>query len=682
MAIGSLISFLKQRRTLFRAMFLILAGAYAIYCRLIDPDLAWFNTHMSRDLSRAMNWASLHPSSQDWFGPELNYNGGRLFGPAYYWVVGLVWSLARSIPATLFILHSITIAISLVYCRKLAKQEGTELAVVFFLLFILMPVHVSLSRTLWNPSLLIDCNLLAILCCHSICVSPEKVLYRFLFLLLTWFSLQIHLSALIGLLACLIVMTIRTRNYRFPIIFAAALIGYSATLLLCGGYFQAFANSLPVQFGLSGNGEHNLAGQFRLNSWLYHLFPDPTPLQDYEQFTLLFRLGLPLFPEKFWWIFQFLRLRYLFYFLFVIGNLVLVGELVVCWKESRKASFYTQLVVVWTFLCFSAFLFYTAKKTLPYRYGISLYPMQFLVVPLAWKSVGRLDFPKLAKRFVSGALFLFSLIIFVGEGYFLLTIYRVMEVTGRASHVARDSFEIPLRYKISLLEFARRNAPEDEVYRYLHGSIANKVRLNEHDWEHTEYFRGILRSLPAFVASEPFPRAHYFVASLTRREMQENALTGHYPFPFHLVRLGDDDLPKSVKITLTGKTGNPVEKALVDGDLIEPLSDVPAGMEVTRVKLAFDVAPPKGKTLKVAYDSSPALSAFHLASAKVEDKPAALIENKPEWLEQKVAMIRVPEGDGKKWQRMELEFTVDLPRDKYSRIDIYENLQGAPHLIH
>ena len=62
---------------------------------LYSLDLSWFNTHMSRDLSRTFAWLQLQPSS--WLGPEMGWDFKRLPGPFYYILLGIFWLLSPSL---------------------------------------------------------------------------------------------------------------------------------------------------------------------------------------------------------------------------------------------------------------------------------------------------------------------------------------------------------------------------------------------------------------------------------------------------------------------------------------------------------------------------------------------------------------------------------------------------------
>ncbi len=642
---------------------------FVVYCRLSSPDLTWFNTHMSRDLSRAMAWSDFHP--RDWMGPEINF-GGRLFGPGFYWLIAPFWKLTRSIPALLVALHGLTLVLSFAVCRRLARDLGWDSGLMFAFLFLLMPVHVAVSRTLWNPSVIVPLNLGYLLCTSHAWRNPAARWPYVALFFLALLGIQTHFSSLPGFAACLLVLGIHFRRARPPLLCLAGVIAYAVLVCSLAKSGREFSSSLGGSFSLPSI--RMLVSS--LARWSYHLFPTGEPIGDYELFSILFSTGSEALSVPFRWLNFFFKTRPVYLLAFGVSIAACTASLISAYRKKQRPHFYVLLALVWTLFTIVPSLSYSRKVALPYRYGLALYPIQFLIPALAWYLVRDIDWGVFRgwKSPIRIAALAACGLLFFADGLFLRTTYRAMEVTGRASHTSGDDLEIPLRYKIKILGLARENAPEDEIYKYLHGGITNKIRCKEWDWDYTEYYAGVLKSLGPPPAITEHPRDHYHVTYLRPTEIAANAyspVSADPAFPYHMVKLERDQQPKQVRLRRFGSDGEVLmETAVKDDELILPLSNAQFENITGRVEVFFRITS-SARQLKIGYDDSPRATVLNLTAVLVNNKPVSFSRQRPGWLAQTTATALLPKAAGNEPFSVALRFEVKKPRVRFTRVDVY-----------
>lgn len=580
-------------------------------CR--QPDLCWFNTHMARDYTRAQSWRAGQPDG--WGGPELNYNGGRLFGPAFYLGLAL---LSRDLPTMLWQQHLLGLLPLLGLMLLVRKDLGRAPGWFFLLSFLLMPVHVSVSRTLWNPAWILPLNCCVLLCARLVWARPA---WAPLYFALGWLGIQVHLSTLTAFLSGLAVLLPRRPK--------AMLAGLGALLL----YMLAFKWWEGAAYVESVRGQYHWPGQnplAYLSRWLFHLHLTSRPLFDYELFPILFRYGKALFPTR--WA----PLGWFQDFAVLWVPLLLLA---VVWPRAHSDTpiqrFYRRLLTVWLLSGLVAMYFYTAKQgVIPYRYGLMLYPAQFLLPALALSR----PLPRALKT----ALLAGAALVYLGNAYYSYESLRVISASGRVSHVATDVYEIPLRYKLQLLALSQ------DPYQTLHGPILNKVRLNEHNWFHNERFEAIRCNLPAGPSGQP----HLAVTSLTLDRMREGI------FPFQL-------LPAEV-FALDYRLDQGPSLRLPAGACFMPLESGPAATVTVETHVS------SGGFLRISYDDSPAFPTFQLLEVSCAGKHRDFSSDCPGWLAQRLVTLPI---DGA--CPLRLRFQVLRGDHRWSRIDLFKTAEGA-----
>ena len=577
-----------------------------------QPDLSWFNTHMARDYTRAQEWRAGQPSS--WGGAEMNYNGGQLFGPAFY--LGLA-CLARDLPTLLWQQHLLGLIPLLGLVLVVRKDLGRAAGWFFLLACFLMPVHVSLARTLWNPGWILPVNCCLFLCARLVWSRPRCWP---LYFVLGWLGIQLHLSTLAAFLSGWAVLF-----RRQPKRLAAGL-----GLLLI--YMAGFKWLEGAAYWESVRGQYHWPDQNPLQylgRWLFHLHLSARPIFDYELFPVIFRYGQRLFADEFKLLRHFQD----------IGPLWLgVAALALLWPgrppESQSRRFYVQFLKIWIPSVLFVMYFYTAKQgVIPYRYGLMLYPAQFLLPALA------LSRP--LPRWLSLALLGCGGLLFLGDGFYLYQSYRVMSAAGRASHVAQDVYEIPLRHKIQLLCLS------DDPYRTLHGPILNKIRMNEYNWGHTERYEAIRSTLKASPAGP-----HLAVFSLPLEQMRPGL------FPFRLVPV---EVP-AVRYRFDSRPW----RQLAAGATLMPL-EKGAGRRL-EVEALFGAA----GFARICYDDSPAFPTFQLDQLNWAGQEQPFERDCPGWLAQSVVTLPIARAG-----RLGLRFRVLRPENRWSRIDLFKTPEAG-----
>jgi hypothetical protein len=580
-------------------------------CR--QPDLSWFNTHMARDYTRAQAWKAGHPDG--WGGPELNYNGGRLFGPAFY--VGLAL-LSGDIPTLLWQQHLLGLVPLLLLMLVVRRDLGRSAGWFFLLSFLLMPVHVSVSRTLWNPSWLLPLNCCVLLCARLVWARPA---WAPLYFLLGWLGIQVHLSSLTAFLSGWALLC--RRRPRLMLTGLGLLIGYMVLFKWLEG--AAYVESVRGQYHWPGQSPWRY-----LSRWMFHLHLSARPLFDYELFPVIFRYGNALFPQAWAPLRLFQQLAPLWAALLLLA---------VVWPRRRPdgpiQSFYQSLLSLWLLSGLTAMYFYTAKQgVIPYRYGLMLYPAQFLLPALALSR----PLPRWLRTVLLGA----AALVFGGDACYAYQSLRVIAVSGRVSHVAADVYEIPLRDKMRLLGLSR------QPYTYLHGPILNKVRLNEYSWFHDQRWEAIRSSLPVVADGQQ----HLAAVSLPLAEQGD-----HVPFRLEPVEV----------FALSYRLDGGAARQLPAGACFQPLENGPAR------SLSLEARVSAGGYVRLCYDDSPAFPTFRLRRLVLNGQDYDPRGSCPGWLAQRTVTLPVPSGG-----RLRLEFEVLAGSHRWSRIDCFKTREGGP----
>lgn len=550
----------------------------AFYVRLVDPDLTWFNTHMSRDLARAFEWLDLRPYSM--LGPEMNH-GHRLPGPAFYFILAGCWTLVKSVTGVLTLLHLLTIILAVVFTLRVVRPLGRTPALVFWLLFSLMPTQVLLSRTLWNPSLVVAVNLGYLLCLDQyhrhrgwgalVC-----------FYLVGLVGIQVHLSTLLGLVAGTLWLRLQQGRW-LPL----SLLGLGMVLTYWGAIwgmtdgYAAYFKALEKQYVFLGWGAWETT-EFHwdvfLRSIYYHVFISLRPLGDYELYSLVPQFGPELLP-RYAWLQAFASLGYAFVVV-LLGSLVYLSARLI----KRKGLPLEQLLAIWLVVGMVVLYCYRIKDGIfPYRYGMTFYPVQFLLPVLALRAVRSFKIRALAV--------LFALVVFAGNAFFLGQCYRLMELTARASQSPDISFEMALRYKLQVLKKVDLTGAPQEFFSTLHGGAANRLRTFEFDnWDQQRWTGGLSQSLlRSGVTVSPDP-AHYLVTfpAAGQSGLQYLALTpAHLPPGASLIYYDREDRTLGWGYFAPDEVLLPVLSAPPETRALEVRFQLPA-CSATRVEAWYD----------------------------------------------------------------------------------------------
>ena len=443
---------------------LILLIAFAFM--IMKIDLSWFNTHMSRDLFRATEWLRGAPDS--WLGPEMGWDYKRLPGPAYYWLLAPLL-LPKSVTFIL-ILKIILLFCILFFLAREIRRQFPQLLTDFLLLFALMPVFIFTSRNLWNPSNIILINCLQLLLLFKIHRHPTS-LKILMFSLFAAVGMQMHFSTmLIYFSGGLAILLTKVLPQKLKLLQTA---GFGLLILwLAVWYFlnrvPEFDQQLKQFYGLNA---HLLS---RLSDLRSHLSYLQLELLDYDLFSQFTRSlsALGLYDLYLSNIFRFLNLLFTILFFLSLG---LVGR-----GAYKDRDLLKIFLVLHSFLFIVSILVFQSKENVPYRYGLSLYPVQFFIMSYGlnfWRSkikIGRLT----------------CVGVFILYGFFNFKMYQASEITGRAAHTNNDNLELNLKNKLYLYNFIKAySQPGEDPFTHLHGRTANKFRLKEMNWEQqTAYF--------------------------------------------------------------------------------------------------------------------------------------------------------------------------------------------------
>lgn len=614
--------------------------AFALWCSLQSPDLTWFNGHMSRDWVRAQDWAK--GIGGDWGGPELNYKGGRLFGPAFYlWLAALVKVSGNSLLWVLSLHHALALIPSLLLTMTLRRDLGRAAAWVFFLSYFLMPIHVSVERSLWNPSLVPALNSLTLLTLRSAWKNPERTSPLIALTLLGWIGIQVHLSTLPLWLAGWLWLVIHgpPERRRKLYVTLVTLLGYAVAFKTLRQETPAYLQSLRSQYEWRALTAESLSSY--VYRWWGHFHLHTVEIGDFEIFPVILGYLQFLWPDWQQVLLCFEGFGCLWWALVA---------LLLFWPGSSSASFYPELLRLWLGLAAVGMWFYNIKGgVLPYRYGLMIYPGQFLLPALAMAR------PLRGGAWLKTLLALGSLVVFCGNASYLVLSYRVMATVGRASHVAMDAHELPLRYKLLVLSVGMRQG--SDPYDFLHGPLVNKLRTHEGERELDRFYHGLQRSLGANPAVNE--GRHLVVRSFTPDELRENAGRAVPCDPFHFEELTRQDLPEEL-ILQSGAQRIRTEwgELLLPLNRLGPVESFSVHARWRRLRPGF---------LRICYDDCRGFSTLRLELLRLNQRQLEASPAWAGWLCQSVVTVPVGSGDSV----LELGFRVEHPERWGSRLDLF-----------
>lgn len=165
---------------------------------ILHLDQIKFDSTMSLHLSRTIQW--LQFESISWQGPELADNSLRLIGPFYYWIIGLFWTLTRSIEGLVFASILFSFICFYLLCKSLKKKLGPIGILVWTLLVFLTPFIFKSLRTIDSSSLALGiCSLIFV---QALKFQDQKSKTQIIITTIVCaLGLQIHLSVIAPCLA-------------------------------------------------------------------------------------------------------------------------------------------------------------------------------------------------------------------------------------------------------------------------------------------------------------------------------------------------------------------------------------------------------------------------------------------------------------------------------------------------
>jgi hypothetical protein len=435
-------------------------------------DLAWFNTHMGRDLSRAQDWLNFNFSN--WLGPEMGWDYKKLPGPFYYWLLASL-KLFNSMTFILIIKTTAVYAVLYFLINEVRKSFGETVTVNFLLLFLFMPVYIFTSRNIWNPSFIILFNCLQFLFFLKFNNTKNS---KFLWLIgaTAALGMQVHFSTVIIFLASSLAIIVSPNlEKRFKLIQLSQIAFFIVWLLTW--YFYNFVPEFNNQLS-SFYGSNSYFTQ-RIFDVSYHLSLNLMEIQDYDLFTLFFKTlsELGLISSSFL-IFLTFTLS-LFYLLLFTTSLVAILI-----NYLKKRNSFDMFLLLHTIFFLISILVLKNKEHIPYRYGLCFYPIQFFIISYGL-FLGLKSRPAILKAFgyLAASTFAFY-------AYFNYKIIQAQDVTGRSHHTNNDNLELTLKNKKYIYSFLQHNVVlNKDPFNYLHGRSINKFRLKEMNWEqNSPYF--------------------------------------------------------------------------------------------------------------------------------------------------------------------------------------------------
>ena len=660
-----------------------------LWVNLEDPGMNWFNHHMSRDLARALDWLAGKPT---FYGPEIASDIGQgLPGPSYYFYLAAFWLPSGSLPAMLALKHLSTLVIMAWAWLEFRRTLGRAAALIVLLLLGVAPFFVMIGRGAWNPSLIVPCNLLMIVLTYRYCEDNTRRWALYALFLVAAVGVQGHYSVLMGFLACLAVIALNARprsRLVLPTLLFAAYHVVVTWLGRSGGPTPvSFAEDI-TQRGFSF--DTLLALLLRIDQ---HLHLSAVAEGGYFTFTFLFRVGEALDQLTTSWIYAFTSYHWIYSGMFAISLGALLAALVANRGRFRQLHLFEQLALIWFAIVCVYLGAYTQKDAaIPYRYVLTLYPIQFLIIALgyrrirAWlESTSLAHSPMLSSRLgalLGAVVIALAFASFAGNAFFMDWAYRLMRHSGRTYYGSSESYEIPLAYKMDLLALGKELSADDyDIFHFLHGSVAARVRLYEYRSRFLERYAGLERAMASQAPSRASDRAnggasgragHYFVRSLDWAELRRHYSEGQTGFPFELVPIPDSALPRNLQFSYLDEHGDLVTKRSFDPrvEMIVPFGDLDESERerVRAVKLEFEIDARQRNTLRVYYDGPKPARSLDMLEARVDGIPVSPKFIVGGWLSQTIALIKLPNEDA---VRVEFDFECPPTPRNARRLDIF-----------
>lgn len=632
---------------------IILIGS--LFLSFYSLDLSWFNTHMSRDLSRTFEWLHLQPSS--WLGPEMGWDFKRLPGPFYYILLGIFWLLSPSIEGLIAAKISFTGVCIYLLIKELKKKYSVFFVSIFSLQFLFMPVYIASIRNLWNPSLII-----AFCCLIFWCAMKYMYAYRPIWIwictLIAALGLQIHFSVIIPYLAFLAAIGVCGRHKK--------IILYNFLPILVWLFFWLYLSSAP-EFTRQLQTFYGL-NQFvlnRLQDLSFHLSLSLKPIHDYDLFYMLTRAGVKADLISGFFVNMMnpiLNIGYLI--IFIISILFLVRQYI----KTKKLDFVEVFSIFWFIFFIISYVVTKHKEQLPYRYGLSLYPVQFFLVCLSFS---------LYKNKVKKILTILITIIACAHIYFIYHFYLFQNLFGRTHHTHQDTLELTLRNKVFIYDFIKFRDSQDP-FEILHGRAINKMRLKEMNWEQTEPYFGLYQAL--------FGKKIEYNADIMNRPPTEawlfqlNSFSENNVSSFHLQKINPSQLPKNLVIKYFDESGSEVQSVnWKNTNLIMPLAFLNMNQRINSIRLEFDLDASYGSYLNLLLDNNEYYkfaypTVFKLVSIKLNKKNIDVdYSYQGRFLVQNQLIYKMPISISSRQFVVDLQIG-DMIKPNFSRIDIFTTL--------
>lgn len=561
---------IKSNKQVLPHLLLLISFIFCVY----KIDLTWFNTHMARDLSRAQEWLTFNMSS--WLGPEMGWDYKKLPGPLYYWLLA-PFRLFNSVAFILLVKSIALFAVLVFLTAEIKRKLGENILINFLLLFALMPVYILTTRNLWNPSLIIIFNCLQLLFFLKFLNSP-RMHWIWIMALIAFVGMQVHFSTLViyaAILSSILFTAKLERKYKVLQLALLAML----ILWLSVWYFFNFVPEFNDQLNnFYGSNPYILN---RILDLSYHLSLNLLNLQDYDLFSLMFKslseLGLiAQGPVKFLSL-----LMNVIYFILLFFSLITIS---LNYRKERKI--FDLFLLTHFFIFLISILILKNKEQVPYRYGLSLYPMQFIIICYG------LHLGMSSKAFVLKGFRYLCVFTFIFYAYFNFKMIQAQEITGRSHHTNNDNLELSLKNKQYLYDFLKKNVHlKEDPFNYLHGRSINKFRLKEMNWEQSQpYF-----SLYTMRTGNNFK----YTEDISKEQIQDNwivqiknlnALKSNPQDALQIVEMSSEALPKKLKISYFDSRG----KMLLfqnwhNSGLIMPSAFVKDINEVDTINLDFYV---------------------------------------------------------------------------------------------
>lgn len=588
---------MNKRLSQFCLIFIILSFAYFL---LQSPTIIWFNEHMTRDVSRAYEWLELRPSS--WWGAEIGFeNNKRLPGPFFNLLIAFGILFTGSLGGMIAVKSFLSLACILTFVYVLYRRLGVTPTLIFACFFLTSPLVILVSRNLWNPSFLIP-----LLCLHySLMLHPFKGrMYQIAPLLngiVIFLSVQVHFSSLTILIISTIIFYLYEKRWKAIL---ASLLPVSVLLLI-------WSQSIAGQGEFLQNTSNQYHLHWDLNFWLtrikenrYHFFPTHEPIYSHDLFNYLSLVSRYFAGSLIDLIVRFHRVgSYIFWLIYSVAIFYLAG------LALRKRFHSLPLLFVMTAVTLIFFVIQTtyAIGHVPYRYGLFLYPLQFLILALAIFHL--LEAKSIFAKFSRFLITTFSLIYALTNIVWSYDLDRTMKLSGRSHNGPFETFTVHLKSKLEVLDKSRVLNPHTlDLMDCLHGRLAARMRQDDMTWNHVTRWNSLSRYYPANSPSTESCDQHLFF---------QDAFGDAQVFKWKPLTL--DQFPQDITANYF-KEDNFLFKKELRIDAIFPAASIDG--HITRVELDFKIK--KRKHLYILIDLGKPQHIYHDLQLEIEGQAETL----------------------------------------------------------